>query len=485
MYLWNVFSICLTNSFVLSPSPQRRIARPSSRRITLDATKRPNKPTGNANSYKIKSSSSNNNSKKKKTQQQPRASSTASTSEPTTKKDSVKKTKSSTPPWQVLSTKEAKENVSKEISRRNQIKEGLVPTHQPTASKNSPREASQVLSKEFLVDADRKLLNWKPFNPDKAIMDMKMVGAYLDDRQLPPRLGVPEVAFLGRSNVGKSSLLNRLTASAVQSSTKARVGKTPGATASVNLYSLYNRKEKDLLGFVDLPGFGFAKLSKDTKAAVEAAAEHYLGKRKELMLGILLVDIRRTPSEDDRAVLAALFDMGVPIAVVATKTDKISSTNEREKQLFEINQQLGLPEGQPLCVSSVTGEGIRDLWRIVLEACEAGVAEKFAQYQEKSAETDDEDDYDDDEEGIGAFEDSEDIVYDQGYDWVHGNYYEDDMEEGEEDGDYVGDDDSYEFEDDDDFFYDSDISNAQNNPPKETLKDLRKRVRDMERRGDV
>ncbi|GAX10706.1 hypothetical protein FisN_14Lh223 [Fistulifera solaris] len=418
-------------------------------------------------------------------QQQPRASSSASFSEPAKKKDSSKKTRSSTPPWQVLSAKEAKANISKEIDRRNQIKEGVAPTHQLTASKNSSRE-SKILSKDFLADADRKLLNWKPFNPDKAIMGMKMVGSYLDDRQLPPRLGVPEVAFLGRSNVGKSSLLNRLTASAVQSSTKARVGKTPGATASVNLYSLYNRKEKDLLGFVDLPGFGFAKLSKDTKAAVEAAAENYLGKRKELMLGILLVDIRRTPSEDDRAVLAALFDMGVPIAVVATKTDKISSSNEREKQLLEINQELGLPEGQPLCVSSVTGEGIRDLWRIVLEACEAGVAEKFAQYQEKSEEMDDEDDYDDDERGLDTFEDSEDIVYDQGYDWVHGNYYEDDTEEGDdEDGEYLGEDDSYEFEDDDDFFYDLDISNVQNNSPKETLKDLRKRVRDMERRGDV
>lgn len=317
-------------------------------------------------------------------------------------------------------------------------------------------------------------------------MGMKMIGAYLDDRQLPPHLGVPEVAFLGRSNVGKSSLLNRLTATAAQSSTKARVGKTPGATASVNLYTLYNRKEKDILGFVDLPGFGYAKLSKDTKAAVEAAAENYLGKRKELMLGILLVDIRRTPSEDDRAVLAALFDMGVPIAVVATKTDKISSSTEREEQLLGINQRLGLPEGQPLCVSSVTGEGIRDLWRIVLEACEAGVAEKFAQYNEKSAETEEED-ADDDEidsnEG-DLFEDSEDLVYDQGYDWVHGNYVEDDLEDGDEDGESSGEENSFDYEDDDDFFYDPDIPNVQNQP-KETLKDLRRRVRDMERRGDV
>lgn len=439
------------------------------------AIRRPNKPQSNkkntSNNTKTKGRSNNNNNNKKK---QPRSSSAPNPTEViSSTKNEKKKAKKSTPPWQVLSTKEAKNNISNEINRRNQIKQGLAPTHLP-----SSKTRETVLSKQFLSDADRKLLNWKPFNPDKSIMGMKMIGAYLDDR--PPRLGVPEVAFLGRSNVGKSSLLNRLTAAATQSSTKARVGKTPGATASVNLYSLYNRKEKDILGFVDLPGFGYAKLSKDTKAAVEAAAENYLGKRKELMLGILLVDIRRTPSEDDRAVLAALFDMGVPIVVVATKTDKISSFTEREQQLLEINQQLGLPEGQPLCVSSVTGDGIRDLWRIVLEACEAGVAEKFAQYQEQIEIEDEEEE----REEADLFEDSEDLVYDQGYDWVHGNYYEEDSEE--EDGDEYESPTADEYLDDydDDFFYDDNISNLQN-APRETLKDLRKRARDMERRGDV
>src|SRR3569623_845266 len=189
---------------------------------------------------------------------------------------------------------------------------------------------------------------------------------------------------------GKSSLLNRLSKSSSTGTTEqARVGKTPGATASVNLYALYEMKkqqtpqqQRNVLAFADLPGFGYAKLSKDTQESVQAAAEHYLSKRKELMLGILLVDLRRTPSDDDRAVLAALYDMGVPLIVVATKLDKISSQNERQRCLETIRVGLGLPENQPLAVSSVTGEGCRSLWRIILEACETGVKEFGAKYKE-------------------------------------------------------------------------------------------------------
>lgn len=167
--------------------------------------------------------------------------------------------------------------------------------------------------------------------------------------------------FFLRSNVGKSSLLNRLSSFSRREegfNDVARVGKTPGATASVNLYAFYDKKEKPLLGFVDLPGFGYAKLSKGIKESVQQTAEKYLGKRTELVLGILLVDIRRVPSEDDRIVLAALFDMGVPIVVVATKTDKLSK-NEVEYRLEDIRDGLGLPEGQPMRVSSRTGEGDR------------------------------------------------------------------------------------------------------------------------------
>ena len=200
---------------------------------------------------------------------------------------------------------------------------------------------------------------------------------------------------------GKSSLLNRLTATLSSSSTtQARVGKTPGATASVNLYALAkystssstggsstdsNSHYKDLLGLADLPGFGYAKLSKELQESVQEAAENYLNKRRELALGILLVDVRRDISDNDRAVLAALYDMGVPLLVVATKLDKLKNDAERTRQLQTIQQGLGLPEGQPLAVSSVTGEGVKQLWNILLEACETSVVEFRQTYDDDAA----------------------------------------------------------------------------------------------------
>jgi GTP-binding protein len=115
----------------------------------------------------------------------------------------------------------------------------------------------------------------------------------------------------------------------------ARVGKTPGATASVNMYALHDAARgggdafRDVLGLCDLPGFGYAKLSKQVQESVQLAAERYLSRRKHLALGVLLVDIRRTPSDDDRAVLAALYDLGIPLLVVATKLDKVTSKSAK------------------------------------------------------------------------------------------------------------------------------------------------------------
>lgn len=383
-------------------------------------------------------------------------------------------TKKSTPPWQVLSTKEAAKNMEKEKTRRSNLKQCIVEEE----DSQKDEESRTILSRAFLSEAEGKFLNWKRFNPEKAVQGQRFIGAYLD-RNLPPRLGVPEVAFLGRSNVGKSSLLNRL----AKSGDMARVGKTPGATASVNLYALLDAQERILLGLADLPGFGYAKLSQVVQESVRRAAEHYLDTRNELALGILLVDVRRDPGEADRAVLAALYDMGVPIVVVATKMDKISSEYERERQLAAIQTGLGLPPGQPLTVSSVTGEGCKELWRILLEACETCVAEVKSKYVEDVVDDDD----DDEEEGEERdpwydFEDSEDLVYDQGFDWIHGS------------GDavvYEGGDDNDEFNDDnggDDFVNDDDDDDAADlyiEPQRETLKSLKKKVKGMQKRGEI
>ena len=389
----------------------------------------------------------------------------------------------STPPWQVLSTKDAKLNIEKEKIRRERARQG---EHQPFDNDDTTRQ-QQTLSTAFLSEAQQQFLNWKRFNPVSVPAGMTLVGSYLD-RRLPPSLGVPEVAFLGRSNVGKSSLLNRLSTAAA-SGAQARVGKTPGATASVNLYALHDAKSKYLLGWADLPGFGYAKLGKQVQESVQAAAENYLGKRRELCLGILLVDIRREPSDDDRAVLAALYDLGVPLVVVATKIDKVSK-NQLTACLEVIQKGLGLPDGQPFAISSTTGEGTRDLWKIIMEACQDGVAAQKLKYDE---ETRKQKEIQDKEDTAAAavdevyFEDDDDIVYNQGFDWVHGDT---DMFSDEQ-GEFGDDEEYYEDDDDDDssrdtmwdeFEYDDQDDLK---PQRETLRDLQRRARDMERRGEL
>lgn len=329
------------------------------------------------------------------------------------------------PPWQIMSAKDAKENIESEKIRRESIRRGEMPSSVNTLDE---KLGSAHASSSLIKLTDRQLYSWKRFRPERDIESMTFVGAYLGTK-LPPLLGVPEVAFLGRSNVGKSSLLNQLSKRANDASNleTARVGKTPGATASVNLYALKGKnKDKTLMAFADLPGFGYAKLSKDVKESVEQAAERYLGKRRELALGILLVDVRRVPSEDDRAVLAALYDMGVPLLVVATKVDKLKA-NALSNQLEEVRVGLGLPQGQPFCVSSVTGEGVKQLWSIIMDACEdrvydlkEGMETGGRQFAEDDAEAFGNIQLDDE----GNFIEEE--VADEGYEWIQSFAYHDD-----------------------------------------------------------
>jgi GTP-binding protein len=355
------------------------------------------------------------------------------------------------PPWQIVSTKDMAKNTKAEKERRKLAQEGIHDVED---------DREYRISKSFLSLEDKAILAWKRFSMSPSDK-VDFVGAYLNE-QLPPRLGAPEIAFLGRSNVGKSSLLNKIVTGGAQSKSVARVGRTPGATASVNLYGIF-RKDKALLGLVDLPGFGYAKLSKESKESVQIAAEKYLGKRKELALGILLVDIRREPSEEDRAVLAALYDMGVPIVVVATKMDKIAKT-QLDGALETIRDGLGLPEGQPLCVSSATGAGLKDIWRIILEACE-GMVDEFGRKLESGGS---------DEDRQEVFEEEgEEIAYSQGYDWIHDSSSV--MYEGDA-GDFVEAADAEE----DEVVQEIDITMR-----KESIKDLRKRALEMELRGEL
>jgi len=384
-----------------------------------------------------------------------------------------------------LSPKDAKKNAVKEKARRERIQKGL---QDPTKmddfdDEEEDSQQQQLLSTTFLDDKDKRVLGWKRFNPSTVPSGLKYEASVLGTQSLP-RLGVPEIAFLGRSNVGKSSLLNKLSSLTTSSASDvARVGKTPGATASVNLYALYDKKEKPILGMVDLPGFGYAKLSKTVQESVQLAAERYLGKRTELMLGILLVDVRREPSEDDRAVLAALYDMNVPIVVVATKMDKCTK-NELEPLLEQIRMGLGLPMGQPLCVSSVTGEGVKPLWSIILEGCEVGVEDFKAKLLERGG--DKQQNNNNDNDNVEE-EYDEDAVYDQGYDWIHDGavVYEggDDDEDDYLDTYDDGDEDSWNLEDNQ---LQIDTNEQQQQQQKlESIKFLKRKAREMERGGQV
>lgn len=402
--------------------------------------------SGPASGTKTKKNSSNLKQKKKG-----RNLSQSSPPSRLSEMNNKKKTSSHGPPWQVVSKKDMANNLRAENERRKLAQQGV---------HNVEQDRVFSVSKTFLSPEDKNLLAWKRFASSPNTDEIEFIGAYLN-KQLPPRIGAPEVAFLGRSNVGKSSLLNKLIGSET-----ARVGKTPGATASVNLYGMF-RKNKAILGLVDLPGFGYAKLSKESKESVQMAAENYLGKRKELMLGILLVDIRRAPSDDDRAVLAALFDQGVPIIVVATKTDKLSKI-EAEKSLGVIRNGLGLPEGQPFSVSSATGHGVKDLWRIIMEACGSGVEELKNKMEQTSDKVGGNEEFEQSEE-------DDEVAYSQGYDWIHDDssvMYDYDEEFHEDDADFADEED-----------VNKDVENLPNQ--RESIQYLRKKAKEMEKRGEL
>ena len=156
------------------------------------------------------------------------------------KNNSSSKSKNSNqhlPPWQIMNTKDIAKNIESEKQRRESIRNGELSS---SVTSSTDKTGDVKASTSLLTPTDRQLMNWKRFNPDKDIAGTKFTGAYLG-RQLPPELGCPEVAFLGRSNVGKSSLLNRLvkgmndggiSSPGSSGSDLARVGKTPGATAS-------------------------------------------------------------------------------------------------------------------------------------------------------------------------------------------------------------------------------------------------------------
>jgi len=162
--------------------------------------------------------------------------------------------------------------------------------------------------------------------------------------------GLPEVAFLGRSNVGKSSLLNSL----LGRRSLARTSNTPGRTQSINFFLV----NEDFY-FVDLPGYGFARVSKTMRAGWGEMAEDYLSQRKELKLSIQLIDSRHEPTKLDQQLNEWLVFHEKPHIIVATKSDKLGK-NALQKQLSGTKKMF--TKSKILPVSSVTGAGKDALW---------------------------------------------------------------------------------------------------------------------------
>ena len=173
-----------------------------------------------------------------------------------------------------------------------------------------------------------------------------------------PNHGFPEIAFVGRSNVGKSSLINAL----VNRKNLAKQSATPGKTRGLNFYRIDHR-----LYFVDLPGYGYARVSKAEKVFWGRMIETYLNTRSQISLIIMLVDIRHTPSADDQTMYQWLIERGKPNLVVATKLDKISR-GQLSKRLQDIRDTLGMNLGEPIIpFSAQTKQGREEIWNRIWE----------------------------------------------------------------------------------------------------------------------
>ena len=175
--------------------------------------------------------------------------------------------------------------------------------------------------------------------------------------RLPENL-LPEFAFSGKSNVGKSSLINGL----LNRKALARTSSQPGKTQTINFYNV-NKS----LYFVDLPGYGYAKVSQETKAKWGKMIEKYLNTSKQLKLVFLLVDIRHEPGSNDKLMYEWVKNAGLRSVVIATKADKINRS-QLDKQLKLIRTGLGLDKETVLVpFSSVTKAGVSDIWRLIEE----------------------------------------------------------------------------------------------------------------------
>ena len=177
--------------------------------------------------------------------------------------------------------------------------------------------------------------------------------------QLPPSM-LPEVAFAGRSNVGKSSMLNAL----FGRKSLAKVSQKPGKTSTINFFAT------DTARFVDLPGYGYARVAKSEKGRWAELIEGYFNQDRNFALVVSLVDIRHEAQQLDLNMIGFLQEAGLPFAVVLTKADKLSK-NQQNKQAALLRRQLALPDDVPMLVTSSEKKiGFDNLRKLIEQACE-------------------------------------------------------------------------------------------------------------------
>ena len=165
----------------------------------------------------------------------------------------------------------------------------------------------------------------------------------------------PEVVFSGRSNVGKSSLINRL----VNRKTLARVSATPGKTATINFFTV------DRFHLVDLPGYGYAKVSQANKQRWADLVEGYFAQGRNISLVVQIIDLRHEPSADDMNMIDFLYNSGLPFIIVMTKKDKLNKT-QLAKRLEDLKHELkGYEDIPQLAFSALSGEGTEDIRNII------------------------------------------------------------------------------------------------------------------------
>lgn len=189
------------------------------------------------------------------------------------------------------------------------------------------------------------MLNFNDVNFEKSVGNL---------RQLPSD-GLPEIVFSGKSNVGKSSLINKI----LNRKSLARVSTKPGKTVNLNLYNLKK------IRFVDLPGYGYAKVSFSEKKRWSDLVEGYFDSSKNISLVVQIIDMRHSPSVLDFQMMDYLYDKKFPFVIVASKVDKLNKTQRSEREKAFIGELCRYVNVPVIIFSSVTGEGIERIKNMI------------------------------------------------------------------------------------------------------------------------